>query len=636
MAGAGAVLPNLLKMSDRHALRYTDISVEGAPPIVALGTVMGALRGVIVDYLWIKVNIAKEKGQFYEILHDAELITQLQPRFAAVWAFHGHNMAYNISVATHTEEERWEWVQRGLDLVRNKGLRYNPNELNLYRELSFWFAHKIEGVADDAHLYYKREFARKWHYVLGEPPDDWDDRIEWIKKVADAPETLDEAEERTPGVKELVERLRNDLSEYEQRMRFELGRSLLDHYAEWEAAQSQSQYAQMLDTVDRLRRESAHFRAFDEIAGNPEYEEAWQTLLAYTRKRVLREEFNMDPQLMYEYTRDLGPIDWRNAHAHSLYWARKGSEVADFRTRTEEDLYRMINNDRHQIHAMQGLSRFGKITFDPFTNENPARYPEPRWIAAVNELFMDLYDKYMFEHEARGAGPDTFIRFHQNFMADKIRELYRLGDREYAQEILDDLDELYRLRQRPPTARFNKTLDVFVRDEIQGEYAYQPHIAPSDVSMALRHGYIEAYLNGREEILDQAVRMAEEVIEHFKHNEYHDYVTKFGSSRIGDIISELERARVEVFAQLMMDSSLQLLDRLTIWGEAPNELKVRVYDAIRGQIAQQFQRNPLSQEYELAEVFGAPAGIEQYRRMQAEQRRREQEREEERAPIERR
>ena len=200
----GALLPSLIDLSEEHSLRYTDVSVEGAPPFVALGTTIGALRGIIVDYLWIKVNIMQQKGLFYEVMADADLITKLQPRFAAVWAFHGHNMAYNISVATHTEEERWEWVKSGIRLVRNEGLRHNPQDLVLHKELAFWYAHKIEGVSDDAHLYYKREFGREWHFLLGVPPDDYQERIEWVEVVANAPETLEAAERRTPGVMALV------------------------------------------------------------------------------------------------------------------------------------------------------------------------------------------------------------------------------------------------------------------------------------------------------------------------------------------------------------------------------------------------------------------------------------------------
>ncbi|MHC4653190.1 MAG: hypothetical protein ACYTES_20325, partial [Planctomycetota bacterium] len=54
-AVCGSILPRLTETSQRHMLRYTDVAVEGAPPAVALGTAIGAVRGLIVDYLWIKV-----------------------------------------------------------------------------------------------------------------------------------------------------------------------------------------------------------------------------------------------------------------------------------------------------------------------------------------------------------------------------------------------------------------------------------------------------------------------------------------------------------------------------------------------------------------------------------------------------
>ena len=122
LAASGSLLPGILRQSDDHVLRYTNTSVEGAPPIVVIGTTIGALRGLVVDYLWIKANAMKEKGLFYEAMSDAELITKLQPRFGAVWSFHGHNMAYNISVATQTPQERWQWVSAGIALLRDRGV----------------------------------------------------------------------------------------------------------------------------------------------------------------------------------------------------------------------------------------------------------------------------------------------------------------------------------------------------------------------------------------------------------------------------------------------------------------------------------------------------------------------------------
>ena len=144
IALAGMLQPKMTAIADRDQLRYTDISIEGAPPIVAIGTAIGALRGLIVDYLWLKVTIQKEKGLLYEVMADSDLITKLQPRFPDVWAFHGHNLAYNISVMTNTPEERWAWVNNGISLVREKGIRYNPNDLELHKELAFWFSHKID------------------------------------------------------------------------------------------------------------------------------------------------------------------------------------------------------------------------------------------------------------------------------------------------------------------------------------------------------------------------------------------------------------------------------------------------------------------------------------------------------------
>ena len=89
----------------------------------------------------------------------------------------------------------------GVDLVRNQGLRYNPNDVVLHKDLAFWFAHKIDGVSDDAHFHYKKELADEWHYLLGPPPFDHEDRIKWMKALAEAPESIEEAEARVPGTR---------------------------------------------------------------------------------------------------------------------------------------------------------------------------------------------------------------------------------------------------------------------------------------------------------------------------------------------------------------------------------------------------------------------------------------------------
>jgi hypothetical protein len=636
---AGSTLPVLNEKSDHYSLRYTDVTIEGAPPFIALGTAIGALRGIIVDYLWIKVNLARERGLFFEVMHDADLITKLQPRFAAVWAFHGHNMAYNISVATHTQEERWEWVNAGIRLVRNQGLRYNPNDLQLHRELAFWFAHKLEGVADDAHPYYKTEFCREWHFLLGEPPEDYEDRIAWIGGIAGAPETLDEAERRTPGVRALVDQLRETLSRYRRTGRFDLDQRFLEDYGWWKAATEQSYVAQLLGLEDEMRRNRPMFVAFDALAGDPDLQPQWETLLAHVRKRVLKDEYNMEPERMHRYTKEFGPFDWRHGQSHSFYWSRRGTELGEPRVFTEDNVYRVINNDRVQIQALQDLARWGRISFDPFSNELlPARFPEPRWIDTIEEKFHGLYAKH---YGTRGAGGETFIGFLQNFISSAIREAYRSGEMARAQRLMDMMDGLFGSGQSGAIGRNPKwalPLDVFVREETFDQYQYQPHLAPSEVAASLRFGLRMGVGRNQPEIFWHTIQFANEVTRYFQENEYNDHWNKFGRGRIRELISQLHDSLEIAFLQFIADPTLPLQERLTVWRqidqfepELRRQLRLRTYDRLLPAVERQFEQHALSHRFELAQMFPAPRGIEQFRIRQAqEQARREAQLEEQR------
>ena len=282
--GAGMMQPKMIAIADRDELRYTDVSVDGAPPIVALGTAIGALRGLIVDYLWLKVTLQKEKGLLYEVMADTDLITKLQPRFPDVWAFHGHNMAYNISVMTNTPEERWAWVNAGISLVRDKGIRYNPNDLILCKELAFWFGHKIDGTSDDAHLYYKRQFAREWQYLLGVPPFDMKERVAWIKLIADAPDSLAALYVKSPGTKEFVEDLEKRLLPLPERFHFAPDKRFLMLFGEW-AAQQTSPYAQALGLKASAGDVSSLVDVFKATFGNDTRKDQASAVVAFLRTR---------------------------------------------------------------------------------------------------------------------------------------------------------------------------------------------------------------------------------------------------------------------------------------------------------------------------------------------------------------
>ena len=618
---SGMMLPSLIDQSEEYELRYTSVAVEGAPAIVALGQSIGVLRGLIVDFLWIKVHMMKEKGLFYEVMADSELITKLQPRFASVWGFHGHNMAYNISVATHTEQERWQWVKAGIDLVREEGIRYNPNDLELHKELAFWFAHKIEGYADDAHLYYKTQFTKEWHYLLGEPPIAWEDRVEWMKTVADAPDTLAEAERRAPGIRVLVNRLQEDVSPYFADRDFGLDFRLLQAYGDWKAITQQSALAQSLGAADEIRSRSPMFRAFDDIVAPIESSETWQTLLAHVRKRVLIDDYNMDPQLMYEFTRDVGPIDWRHGQAHALYWSRRGSLAGDKRALNDDDIYKVVNNDRLQLQAMQSLARNGRITFDPLlTSELPSRLPEPLWIDAIYDQFEYFWIKH---EETRGWGGDTFIGFLENFMSSAIREWYRSGELEKATELMARMDKLFGRGARIPNNKYAMPLDVFVEEETRGEYLSNPAVAPSEVIAGLRYGIRVGIGQDRPEVYRESVKFARKVTDLFRSSEMYGYTNKFGRGRLMELVSRLERSVEDAFLQVIIDPTLSLEERATIWRNVDRmepQLRARVYDKVVGQLQLQLSRSIYGNQYRVADLFPAPPNLEEVRQMIAAER----------------
>lgn len=177
--GAGRMHARLWDYRARHQLLPT-ASLENAPPLMAFTTVaLGGFRGLIADLLWFRTIRLQQEGRIFEIAQLADWITKLEPHFTTVWAFQAWNMAYNISVLFPDAENRWRWVNNGIRLLRDEGLRYNPNNPNLYKELGWLYQHKIGYIMDSAHPFYKRKLAETMQAVLHgagleTPPQDCD------------------------------------------------------------------------------------------------------------------------------------------------------------------------------------------------------------------------------------------------------------------------------------------------------------------------------------------------------------------------------------------------------------------------------------------------------------------------------
>ena len=178
LAGVAAVLfcgvaqmQNLLN-TDRQQLGFTVLKpLENAPPFLAFTTVaLGGFRGLISNFLWIRAGELQDQERYFEMVQLSDWISKLEPHFATVWTHQAWNMAFNISVKCKDFDERWRWVQRGMQLLR-EGLKYNPGEVQIYKELSWFFRFKIGQNLDDAHLFYKYHWAQQMQDILGGHPD---------------------------------------------------------------------------------------------------------------------------------------------------------------------------------------------------------------------------------------------------------------------------------------------------------------------------------------------------------------------------------------------------------------------------------------------------------------------------------
>ena len=167
LGGASFTQKRLNQKREILGLTRTD-PLDNAPPVLAFTTVaLGGFRGLIANALWIRAVDLQEQDKYFEMVQLADWITKLQPHFTTVWVHLAWNMSYNISIKFNDPKDRWPWVLRGIELLRDEGLRYNPGEPLLYRELAWHFQHKMGANLDDAHNYYKFIWAQEFEKAIG-------------------------------------------------------------------------------------------------------------------------------------------------------------------------------------------------------------------------------------------------------------------------------------------------------------------------------------------------------------------------------------------------------------------------------------------------------------------------------------
>ena len=141
--------------------------LENAPPMLAFSTVaLGGFRGIIANLLWMRANRLQVDGKYFELVQLSDWITKLQPNFTHVWKHLAWNMSYNISRNFRSKEDRWLWVQSGLELLRDRAIPLNPNKAVLYEELAWILHDKMGKKIDDAHFHFKEIWAQEFNELI--------------------------------------------------------------------------------------------------------------------------------------------------------------------------------------------------------------------------------------------------------------------------------------------------------------------------------------------------------------------------------------------------------------------------------------------------------------------------------------
>jgi hypothetical protein len=436
LVAAGALTPRINKERQEQNLTVSDTLYDLPPEMAVAQAALGTFRGLAINVLWQRADSLKNQGKFHDAIELGKLITKLQPRYPKVWEFVSWNLSYNISVATHTPEERWVWVKSGLDILQSRGggIDANPNELALYQQLGWIYYHKVGEFLDNMSWHYKREFADVWHSILGNPPRDHQEYLRWFDQVVQAPEHIDDL---PPGARRLAEWMRENQYAFDRHTlrRFTVATRLEEELPD-PASLTQPTAAPKI--VPEL--------SWPEWAAQPDID----AVLAFVRRKAITgDELNMDPAIMYRYAERFGPIDWRHPAAHCVYWSLLGLErlTADNRLLDTE-----INTKRNVMNGLERLAHSGQVVFVPAPEAQDSYISYlPAW------SFWLAYEEYFQTDVINDPGKSseylvaTYGLGHRNKMDYAIAATYAYGDEPAADLLYQRMHE--RVKDDPAVRR---------------------------------------------------------------------------------------------------------------------------------------------------------------------------------------
>lgn len=599
---------------DLKLVLSSNIYKELPPKYAWITAAGGTFRGIAADILWARAEDLKNDGKYYESHQLAKWICTLQPRFPQVWTFQAWNMSYNISVATQTPLERWQWVYNGIRLLRDEGIPNNERSVPLYQELAWIWSHKVGQWADDFHWIYKREWAATMEILLGAPPAGLSnaDTINWFRPVGEAPATTEELIARRPGAKKIVDDLATlgidvDAGTSAERLFHPLEEKFFKPYTAWQI----NRQLASLRTADRERaieQNNPNAKLWALFATAPP--EDFNALLACLRAKVLREQYKMDPKYMLELTGRLGtdtpiPIDWRTPWSESIYWGKYGIErSAGMKNAQSIDV---LNTDRIMLHSLNSLSLQGLYTFridlDSPANSYLNTGPDIRYIEAMHKMYLLAGKRHVEEGEKLGMTASEALRSgHVNNLRSAIKNLYFAGKKDEAQKYLEYLAINYKdLTTGRTEERYLEGIDAFVRSELKETFDSFDQTTAA-IEGLLESGYLDL-ATGWADKYTASVQNASMLFDAYQKDHADERQGRLTFQPFADL-------RANALGRFAINPAYPILYRSIAWNREQAEIKQRCYDIILPALRMQADAEGI----ELARAFPEPPGMEQFRK----------------------
>ena len=570
LAVAGIVTPSIARQREDLRLVVSMEGTRGMPPHVALATAaLGTFRGLAVDVLWARADALQTNGEFFEAQTLSQWITTLQPRFPRVWAFQAWNLAYNISVSTKEPDERWDWVNRGVDLLRDQGIPLNPDDPSLPMELSWLFFHKIGGKTDREHWYFKARFVREFREFLGDMTAGRTaaEAVERFRKIVDAADDLDDLR-RDADAADALALLEAHGEQPDERFLRMLGRVVLYN------SSLDAKLVSGRSLPSGTNRELVAALLADRRLASAVFDK----LLPHLQKRLLLDRYRMDPAFMLAQMESYGPLDWGHPHAHGIYWSERGIELGRAGLRRER--FNELTVIRTRLGNLQNLMRSGRIEFDPL-NDRIDVLPDPRFIDGYergirNAIELIRSNTGVSAAEFGRATADDLLKGYESFLEQATVFAYLYGDETQAAGCFGKLVKIADDTGRGDQPLYSEGLDGFLSLRLAQVMDIDVSNTRQFLDAMIQRAMLEGLAKGRIDTFNRFVKLA------FTLYDRRYAATVPGSKHVA------KEAQLPPFPELVANSfesamkqeSTPLLVRARIWAWAPAEIKNSVWERL--------------------------------------------------------